>query len=91
MVPHAQYGHIQQALKMNGVFVKITKEDFQNLINRNEGLVIVVSKTGLFSNQYLHVTSYKGLVFYCKNKDVLSISNKNETLYSNSISLPVQF
>lgn len=91
MVPHSQHGHIQQALKMNGVFVQLTIEDFKKLISKNEGLVIVVSKTGLFTTRYLHVMSYKGLVFYCKCKEPLPISSKNETIYSNSISLPVQF
>jgi len=91
MVPYTQHGHIQNALKMNGVFVQLTPDDFQNLINRNEGLMIVVSKTGLFTTQFLHLTSYKGLVFYCKAKAPFSISSKNETIYSNSISLPVQF
>ncbi len=91
MVPHSQHGHIRQALKMNGVFVQLTVEDFRKLISKNEGLVIVVSKTGLFTTRYLHVTSYKGLVFYCKCKEPLPISSKNETIYSNSISLPVQF
>jgi hypothetical protein len=91
MIPHSNRRHIQQALKMNGVFVQLTKEDFGKLINENEDLIIVVSKIGLFTTQYLHLTSYKGLVFYCKCKEPLPISSKNETIYSNSISLPTQF
>lgn len=88
---HTQHGHLQQAIKMNGVFVQLTVEDFQNLLNRNDNLVVVVSKTGLFSTHHLHLTSYKGLVFYCKAKEPLSISSKHETLHAKAVSLPVQF
>lgn len=90
MIP-VHYGHPQQAIKMNGVFVQITTSDFQNLLNKNENLMVVVSKTGLFTTQYLHLTSYKGLVFYCKAKEPLSISYRHEVIQASSVFLPTQF
>jgi hypothetical protein len=82
---HAQS---QQILKMNGVFARISPEDFQNLMSRNEGLMIVASKAGIFGNQFQYLTSYKGLIFYCRCGEKLSISSKHETLYSESVSIP---
>lgn len=79
----------QQILKMNGVFARITPEDFQNLMSRNEGLMIVASKAGLFKNQYQYLTSYKGLIFYCKGSEKLSVPGKHESIYSESVTLPM--
>lgn len=88
MTPHV-HANTQQILKMNGVFARVTPEDFQNLMSRNEGLMIVTSKAGIFGNQYLYLTSYKGIVFYCKGKEMLSIPGKHESVHCDSVSLPM--
>ncbi len=89
MMPHVQQVHIQNALRVNGAFVRLSPEDFQNLLNRSEDLIVVTSKTGIFNNTYLFLTSYKGLIFYCKNKEQISIPSKHEKLHSESITLPI--
>jgi len=57
-----------QPIKMMGVFIRLSPEDFQNMLNRNEGLAVVTTSTSFFGITYMYVTSYKGLVFYCKAK-----------------------
>jgi hypothetical protein len=89
MVPHAQHSHIQSALKMNGVFVKIEGHDFLRLINEQENLLIVYSKSGIFNNLYLYLTSYKGFIFYCKSKEQLPLPSKHEKIFSNNVTLPI--
>ncbi len=89
MVPHSTVHAGQQATKMNGVFVKFQPEDFQNLLNRNEGLAVVTTSTSFFGTTFTYVTSYKGLVFYCKSKHQLSIASRHETIQAQSVSLPV--
>lgn len=89
MVPHSTAHAGQHTSKMNGVFVKLQPEDFQNLLSRNEGLAVVATSTTFFGTTYTYVTSYKGLVFYCKTKSQLSISSRHETIVAQSISLPV--
>lgn len=86
---HTTVHHSQQALKMNGAFIKLTAEDFQNLLNRNENLAVVLSKASFFKTTYTYVTSHKGLIFYCKNDEQLSVPSKHELINSSSISLPV--
>jgi len=88
MVPHAHHSQIQNALKMNRAFVKIEAQDFLRLINEQENLLIVHSKSGIFSNQYLYLTSYKGFIFYCKSKEQLPLPGKHEKIFSPNISLP---
>lgn len=88
MVPHVHHSHIQNALKMNGVFVKIETPEFLRLINENENLMIVHSETGIFTNKYLYLTSFKGFIFYCKSKDELPIPGKHEKIYAQRVSLP---
>jgi hypothetical protein len=89
MVPHSTVHSAQQPVKMNGVFVRLAPEDFQNLLNRNEGLAVVTTSTTFFGTTFTYVTSYKGLVFYCKTKAQLSIASRHETIVAQAISLPV--
>jgi hypothetical protein len=89
MVPHAIHAQQQNALKMNGVFVKLDAKDFLKLINENDDLLIVISETGIFTNQYQYLTSYKGFIFHCKSKEQLPLPSKHEKIWSQSVSLPV--
>jgi len=89
MVPHAHQAHIQNASKMNGVFVKMDVKEFLKLINEKEDLLIVYSEVGIFSNQYLYLTSYKGFIFYCKHKEQLPLPGKHEKIFSNHITMPI--
>jgi hypothetical protein len=89
MVPHSAHNQITNALKMNGVFVRITPQEFIKLINEKENLMIIYSETGIFTNQYIYLTTYKGFTFYCKNKEQLPLPSKHEKLFSSSVSLPV--
>lgn len=82
---HAQHN----ALKMNGVFVKLDRSDFQNLINRNDNLAVVVYQSNFFGTTFTYVTSHKGLAFFCKTKEPLSLPGKHEVFNASSISLPV--
>ncbi|MBX2897203.1 MAG: hypothetical protein KF763_17280 [Cyclobacteriaceae bacterium] len=88
MIAHTTYHNSQHALKMNGAFIKLTPEDFQNLLNRNEGLAVVTTITTFFGTTFTYVTSHKGLIFFCKTKSQLSVSNRHETILAQSITLP---
>jgi hypothetical protein len=86
---HTGNHYAQQALKMNGAFIKLTPENFQNLLNRNEGLAVVTSSVTFFGTTFTYVTSYKGLIFFCKTKSQLSIAGRHETIQAESLSLPI--
>jgi hypothetical protein len=89
MTPHTVHHNSQHALRMNGAFVKLTPEDFQNLLNRNEGLAVVTTSTTFFGTTFTYVTSHKGLIFFCKTKSQLSVSTKHETILAQTVALPI--
>jgi len=86
---HTVHQGNNQALKMNGVFIRLTPEDFQNMLNRNENLAVVISSVKFFGTTHTYVTSHKGLLFYCKGKEQLSVPSKHEIIHASSMSLPV--
>lgn len=83
--PHTHH----HALKMNGVFVKLERYDFQNLLNRNDNLAVVVYQNNFFGTTFTYVTSHKGLAFFCKTKEQLSIPGKHEIFNAASLALPL--
>ena len=87
MVPIHAMQH-QQALKMNGAFIRIEQHDFLNILRKAEGLLVIESKTGIFSNTFLYLTSYKGFICYCKTKEQLAVPNNHEKIYARQVSLP---
>ncbi len=89
MNPAIHQAHIQQALRSNGIFVELTAEDFQNLMNRSEGLVVVQATAGIFTKKLIYLTSYKGLAFYCKTRNELVVPSKHERIFAKSVSLPI--
>lgn len=89
MITHSSHYAQHNALKMSGVFVKLTPSDFQNLINKHDDLAIVFSKTTFFGTTFSYVTAHKGLTFFCKTKDPLSLPGKHEVFSVNYLSLPV--
>lgn len=86
---HTTHYAQHNALKMNGVFVKLDRADFQNLLNRNENLAVVVYQSKFFGTSFTYVSSHKGLAFYCKTKDPLSLPGKHEIFNAASIALPL--
>lgn len=84
----AAIAHIQNVIKMSGAFVKISPEDFQNVLAKAEGLMVIESKTGVFTSKFLYVTSCKGFYFFCKSKSQLMISSKHDKVFAESVQLP---
>lgn len=87
MIPIYVMQH-QQAQKMNGAFIRIDVQDFQNILQKAEGLLVVESKRGIFANTFLYLTSYKGFICYCKTKEQLAVPNSHEKIYATYVSLP---
>jgi hypothetical protein len=86
---HTTHYAQHNALKMNGVFVKLDRADFQNLLNRHENLAVVVYQSKFLGTTFTYVTSHKGLAFYCKTKEPLSLPGKHEIFNAGSIALPL--
>jgi len=87
MIPISGSLH-QNALRMSGAFIRIDVQDFQNILHKAEGLLVIESKTGIFSNTFLYLTSYKGFICYCKTKEQLGVPGSHEKIYASQVSLP---
>jgi hypothetical protein len=81
---------IAQATKASGAIVKMTPENFMKIINKMDDGLVVVAEGGIFKKNYQYLTSYKGLFFFTKSPEPLSISSRIETVLSSKIWIPGQ-
>jgi hypothetical protein len=79
---------VQNAQKMSGVFVSITPEAFAHILGKSENLLVIETKTGIFTTKWMYLLSYKGFVMYCKTSQQMGIPSRHEKIYSSSVQLP---
>ena len=65
---------VAQAIKASGAIVEVEPEDFQNLVNREEKPLIVVSRGGTLRKYYQYLAGCRGLFFYTKSTEMLRFS-----------------
>lgn len=66
---------IAQAIKASGVLVRVEPSEFSNLLRRAEQPLVVVSESGIFGTSYRYLMSYRGLAFYTKSRDPLTLGS----------------
>ena len=81
---------IAQATKASGAIVKMTPDNFMKIINKMDDGLVVVAEGGVFRKNYQYLTSYKGLFFFTKSPEPLSISSRVEMVASAKIWIPGQ-
>ena len=85
---------IANAIKASGVLVKMTPDEFQKILDhQEEPLVVVCEKGGWFRKKFgsqalAHLTSYKGLAFYCESPRPLEMPEGTEVVVSEKIYIP---
>lgn len=77
-----------QALKASGVIIRLTPEDFLNILQRQPVPLVVRALGGVFSTNYQYLTSYKGLAFFTKSPAELSLPASAEVIQARSIWVP---
>lgn len=77
-----------QALKASGTIVHLEPEDFRNILSRSESPLVVVAPGGFFGNGFRYLTSYKGLTFFTKSDEQLSLPPRTEVLQAKKIWVP---
>jgi hypothetical protein len=82
------YSTHHNALKMMGAFIKVEEVTFRKILNENKALLVVQSKSGIFSQSHLYLTSYKGFVVYTKSKQPISIPEVHEVIQATQVMLP---
>ncbi|MGA9587160.1 MAG: hypothetical protein WBQ95_17640 [Terracidiphilus sp.] len=79
---------VANAVKASGAIVLVEPEDFLKILARAKDPLVVTAKGGFFKANYLYLTSYKGLDFYCESDELLSIPAEAELIRAGKIWIP---
>jgi hypothetical protein len=79
---------IAQAVKASGVIVRVSPEDFENILRKSDKPLVICSTGGFISTNYQYMTSYKGFAFFTKCPAELMFSSKVETIVAQKIWIP---
>ncbi len=79
---------IAQAIKASGAIVNVEPNEFTTILSRAENPAVVMAIRGFRKKRYQYMTGYKGLVFYTKSNDPLSLTSDTELIAAKRIWIP---
>jgi len=79
---------IANAIKASGAIVSVEPADFAGLLARTENPLVVVAPAGWFGSRLKYLTSYKGLVFFTKSVEPISLPPGAELIKAGKIWIP---
>jgi ABC-type transport system substrate-binding protein len=79
---------IAQAIKASGAIVKVEPNDFISILSRANKPLVVVAKGGLVKSNYQYLMAYKGLIFFTKAENELSLPGDIEVVAAKKIWVP---
>ena len=79
---------IARAIKASGTIVRVDPAEFERIIARQPGLLVVTAQGGFFSTKYRYLTSYKGLAFFSESATPLSLASGHEVVAAQKIWIP---
>jgi hypothetical protein len=79
---------IAQAVKASGAIVRMEPEEFSKLLLKQQSPLVVHAVGGLLSSNYQYLFGHKGLVFFTKSSEPLSLPPQAEVVLARSIWIP---
>jgi hypothetical protein len=79
---------IAQAVRVSGVIVHLTPEEFQRLLGRTKEPLVVVAEGGFLGKTYRYLTSCKGLAFHTQSSLPLHLPSRIETITAKKMWIP---
>jgi hypothetical protein len=79
---------IANAIKASGTLVRVSPEDFQRLLNKQSDALVVHTEGGVLRKNYQYLMGYRGLTFFTKSPEPLSIPRGTEVVLCQSIWMP---
>jgi hypothetical protein len=79
---------IADAIKASGVLVRIAPEEFAKVLRLAKEPLVVTAEGGFFGKSYQYLMSYKGLAFFTKSSDPMTLPVGTEVVRANRISIP---
>ena len=77
-----------RAIKASGVVVRMDPADFRKLLYRAADPLVVTYTGGLFSKNYQYLMSYKGLAFFTKSDEPISLPPGADLVAAKSFWMP---
>ncbi|MBW4579183.1 MAG: hypothetical protein KME42_06385 [Tildeniella nuda ZEHNDER 1965/U140] len=77
-----------RALNASGAIVKVTPENFLNVLQRQQEPLVICATGGFFGNIYEYLSSYKGLIFFTESEQPLDLPEGSEEIWAESIWVP---
>jgi hypothetical protein len=79
---------IANAIKASGILVRVSPEDFDAILRKNEKPLVIASTGGFISTNYQYLTSYKGFAFFTKSPAPLMLPPRAELIEAQKIWIP---
>jgi hypothetical protein len=80
---------IAYAQSVSGPFIHVEPEAFEALLSRSESPLVVCAPAGLLGAAFQYVTSYKGLTFHTKSKQMLRVPPQAEIIQAQRMTVPM--
>ena len=77
-----------QAVKASGTIVRVVPDEFVRILRRQKDPLIVHATGGVFSTKHLYLLSYKGLTFFTKSAESLTLPGGSEVVEAKAIWVP---
>ncbi len=80
---------VANAVKASGAIVQVAPDSFSIIASKTSNPLIVVSESSFLGRRsYQYLTSYKGLIFYAKSSQPVSLSGNAEIVKAGKIWVP---
>ena len=79
---------IANAIKASGAIVSVEPADFVALLAKTANPLVVIAPAGWFGARLNYLTSYKGLVFFTKSVEPISLPPGAELVKAGKIWIP---
>ena len=79
---------IAKAVKASGTIVRVEAGEFERILARQPGLLVVTAQGGFFTTKHQYLTSYKGLAFVSESATPLSLPIGSEVVVARKIWIP---
>jgi hypothetical protein len=76
------------AIKASGVLVAVSPEDFQSILRRAQGALVVHAPGSFFSRRHQYLLGYKGFAFFTKSRDEISLPAGVEKVEARKVWVP---
>jgi hypothetical protein len=79
---------IAQATKASGVIVRVEPDEFMKILVLNDEPLVVHATGGFFKLSYQYLTSYRGLAFFTKSPEPLTLYDHCQFVTAQKIWIP---